>query len=87
MTPQYGPQTRIAQDLHAAKYRGKGESFPESQARFSHALADNSEHFRRLYSTLLDQRFMGAGRTQAAIGSPRITTAFNCYVSMGIEDS
>jgi ribonucleoside-diphosphate reductase alpha chain len=30
---------------------------------------------------------MGGGRTQAAIGSPRNVTAFNCFVSGTIEDS
>ena len=32
-------------------------------------------------------RFLGGGRTQAAIGSPRDVTAFNCFVSGKIEDS
>lgn len=69
------------------KYTGEGESFEEGQARFAHTLADSSEHFRELYNILLDMRFLGGGRTQAAIGSPRRVTAFNCFVSGTIEDS
>lgn len=69
------------------KYTGEGESFEEGQVRFAHTLADSSEHFRELYGILLDMRFLGGGRTQAAIGSPRKVTAFNCFVSGTIEDS
>ena len=32
-------------------------------------------------------RFLPAGRVQSAIGSSRITTAYNCFVSGTIEDS
>ena len=69
------------------KYTGEGESFEEGQARFAHTLADSQEHFRELYGIVLDMRFLGGGRTQAAIGSPRKVTAFNCFVSGTIEDS
>ena len=36
---------------------------------------------------MLAQAFLPAGRVQAAIGSPRKTTAFNCFVSDTINDS
>jgi ribonucleoside-diphosphate reductase alpha chain len=36
---------------------------------------------------LLDQRFLPAGRVQAAVGATRRTTAYNCFVSATIEDS
>ena len=84
---QFGPKLKYSEELHASKYRTIGESFSEAQARFAHTLADNSEHFRALYRILLDMRFMGGGRTQAAIGAPREVTAFNCFVSGTIEDS
>ena len=84
---QYGPSLEISEQTHSVKYRGEGESFPEGCARFSHALADNTEHFKAIYSILLNMRFMGGGRTQAAIGSLRYVTAFNCFVSGTIEDS
>lgn len=87
MTKIYGPTTRLAQEIHAMKYRSDGESFKEAQTRFASALADDTEHFYALRKILLDQRFMGGGRTQLAIGAPTQTTAFNCFVSATIEDS
>lgn len=87
MSEQYGATLRISEEIHAMKYRAEGESFSEAQARFSHTLADTPEHFRALYEIMLNMRFLGGGRTQAAIGSPRNVTAFNCFVSGTIEDS
>jgi len=83
----WGPTLEISEVTHAEKYRGDGESFSEACARFAHTLADSPEHFRKLYRVLLEQRFMGGGRTQASVGSPRTVTAFNCFVSGTIEDS
>ena len=83
----YGPSMPLSEEIHAMKYRSEGESFSEAQARFAHTLSDSPEHFRHLYNILLDMRFLGGGRTQAAIGSPRSVTAFNCFVSGTIEDS
>jgi ribonucleoside-diphosphate reductase alpha chain len=85
----YGPTLPISKEIHAMKYRSAGESFGEGCARFAHTLADHDkpEHFRALYNILLDMRFLGGGRTQAAIGAPRNVTAFNCFVSGTIEDS
>ena len=83
----HGPSLPISKEIHAAKYRMEGESFSEACARFAHALADDPLHFRQLYNILLQQRFLGGGRTQAAIGSTRRVTAFNCFVSGTIQDS
>ena len=83
---KYGPQTRLSQEIHATKYRSKGESFEEAQYRFASTLSDSPKHYKDLCQILLNQRFMGGGRTQLAIGSPHMTTAFNCFVSGQIED-
>jgi ribonucleoside-diphosphate reductase alpha chain len=83
----YGPETKLAQELHQMKYRAKGESFVEAQNRFAAALADDEPHFRAIRDILLNQRFMGGGRTQLAVGSPNQVKAFNCYVSGAIQDS
>lgn len=83
---KYGPTLRISREIHEMKYRLEGESFTEAQNRFAGTLADNEEHFRSLRDILLNQRFMGGGRTQLAIGSPHKTTAFNCFVSTTIAD-
>lgn len=84
---EWGPTLPISEEIHAQKYRGDGESFSETCARFAHSLADSPEHFRKVYNILLDMRFLGGGRTQAAIGAPRTVTAFNCFVSGTIADS
>jgi ribonucleoside-diphosphate reductase alpha chain len=84
--PTAGPQTRISQEIHAMKYRPNGESFKEGCTRFANALADDDVHFRTLREILIDQRFMGGGRTQLSVGNTLATTAFNCFVSGIIED-
>lgn len=84
---EYGPQMAISKEIHQMKYRSEGESFKEAQNRFAGTLADSEDHFRAFREILLNQRFMGGGRTQLAIGSPHQTTAFNCFVSGDIEDS
>jgi ribonucleoside-diphosphate reductase alpha chain len=69
------------------KYRATGETFRESQSRVANTLADDPEHFYKFRDILLPQRFLPAGRVQASVGSPRKTTAFNCFVSGTIDDS
>jgi len=83
----YGPTLPISEEIHAVKYRADGETFRESQSRVANTLSDDPEHFYKFRSILLPQRFLPAGRVQASVGSPRKTTAFNCFVSRTIEDS
>lgn len=83
----FGPTLPISQEIHQEKYRSVGESFEEAMTRIASTLSDNEDHFRVYRNILLNQRFLPAGRIQAAIGSPRETTAFNCYVSGNIEDN
>lgn len=83
----YGPQTRMAQELHQQKYCNEGESFYESQVRVANRLKDSDEHYQQIKDIFLNQRFMPAGRIQSAIGSPRKVTPFNCFVSQTITDS
>lgn len=82
----YGPQTPVAELIHAEKYRGPGESFEEAMNRIAAALTDSAS-YRPTREILLEQRFLPAGRIQTAIGSTRVTTPYNCYVSGTIEDS
>jgi ribonucleoside-diphosphate reductase alpha chain len=69
------------------KYRSKGETFKESMIRVADALKDDEEHYKLLKDALLKQRVLPAGRVQSAAGSPRVVTAFNCFVSMKIQDN
>lgn len=82
-----GPVTEIAQHIHKEKYRGQFESWPEFTYRVANGLKDNDEHYKHLLDIIGNQKFLPAGRVQSAIGSPRQTTAFNCFVSMTIPDS
>ena len=83
----YGPQTVFSQQLHAEKYRAKGESFREAMGRVASALSDDDRHYRELREALLDMRFMPGGRIQSAIGSTKVATAYNCFVGGVIPDS
>jgi ribonucleoside-diphosphate reductase alpha chain len=82
-----GPTNLFCQDLHATKYRGTGEDFREAMQRVASPLADDEPHYRALRDVLLDMRFLAAGRIQAAIGSPRVVTPYNCFVSPRFEDT
>lgn len=82
-----GPTLPFSEQLHAEKYRGKGESFHEAMNRIACALEDSDEHFRAFRDCLLDMRFMPGGRIQTSIGSTKNVTAYNCFVSGVIEDS
>ena len=83
----YGPKISISEEIHAMKYRSKGETFTEAMARVANALKDNDEHFDALKKILYNQRFLPAGRVQSAMGAPRRVTPYNCFVSMTIPDS
>lgn len=84
---KYGPQLAISEEISQMKYRSKGESFKEAMIRVADALKDNEEHYLQFKEILLDQRFLPAGRVQAAMGAPREVTSFNCFVSGTLEDS
>ena len=86
-TEYLGPETSISKEIDMMKYRQKDESFDEKIKRISRALSDNDEHRYELEDILGNMRFLPAGRVQAAIGSNRITTAYNYFVSGVIEDN
>jgi ribonucleoside-diphosphate reductase alpha chain len=82
-----GPTLPISQEIHAEKYRGKGESYREAMGRVANALKDDEQHYQAFRDILLDMRFLPAGRVQSAMGSSRSVTPYNCFVSGTIEDS
>lgn len=82
-----GPETSLSQEIDKMKYRQENETFDEKIKRIAKALSDGEEHRYQLEDILGNMRFLPAGRVQAAIGSNRITTAYNCFVSGEIEDS
>ena len=82
-----GPITPISEEIDAMKYRQEGESFDDKVKRMAGALNDTQEHQIELEDIFGNMRFLPAGRVQNAMGSRRITTAFNCFVSGVIEDN
>lgn len=84
---QYGPTLAVSEEIHQMKYRGKGESFKEAMIRVADALKDDEDHYLAFKDILLNQRFLPAGRVQSAMGSPRVVTPYNCFVSMTVGDS
>ena len=81
------PTLPVSKQTHAEKYRSYGETFKECCSRIANALKDNDEHYHGFRDILLDMRFMPAGRVQAAMGSSKKITGFNCFVSGTIADS
>ena len=81
-----GPTIPISQEIHRSKYRLTGESFEDCCYRLSSTLSDSDAHRHQLSDILLGQRFMPAGRVQAAIGAPLKITPWNCFVSGTIAD-
>lgn len=82
-----GPTLPISEETHRDKYRGPGETFKDAMARIAGTLCEGQEHFNQYVHALWDMRFLPAGRIQAAVGSPRMVTAFNCFVAPTIHDS
>jgi ribonucleoside-diphosphate reductase alpha chain len=87
MSKTYGPLTIEADLVHKDKYRQRGESFRDAMTRIASTLGDTDKHFQAFRDILLEGRFMPGGRIQAAMGSTRITTPYNCFVSGTIEDT
>lgn len=82
-----GPTLPISIELDEMKYRQPGESFRDKCSRIADSLADSQEHYDAFRSTLLDLRFLPAGRVQAAMGAARQVTPYNCFVSPTIPDT
>ena len=82
-----GPQVAACDRTHAEKHRLPGESFREAANRVAAALSDGNEHFHAFREILMDMRFAAGGRVQAAMGSGRNITAYNCFVGGDIADS
>ena len=81
------PTMTISNEIDKMKYRQEGEEFDDKIRRIAGALHDTVEHKYELQDILGNMRFLPAGRVQNAMGSRRITTAYNCFVSGTIEDS
>ena len=82
-----GPVLPISIEIDQMKYRQEEEDFNDKILRLASSMSDDKEHEMELKDILGNMKFLPAGRVQNAMGSRRITTAFNCFVSGTIEDS
>ena len=82
-----GPTLKLSQEIDKMKYCQDDESFDDKIRRIAGSLSDDQNHKWELQDILGEMRFLPAGRVQNAMGSRRITTAYNCFVSGTIEDS
>jgi len=82
-----GPIIPIAKWADEKKYRQEGEEYNQKCGRVAGALTDGREHFTKFYDIIENQRFLAGGRVQAAAGSYRRVTAFNCFVMQKVPDS
>ena len=82
-----GPKIPIAIWADEQKYRQEGESHTQKCGRVAGALTDDQHHYDQFNEILKEQRFLPAGRVQAAAGSYRRVTAFNCFVMRRVPDS
>lgn len=82
-----GPTLPISINIDELKYRQSNETFREKCSRIADSLNDGPDHFTRFRDILLDQRFLPAGRVQAAMGAANQVTPYNCFVSPTIPDS
>lgn len=74
--------------LHEEKYRDKGQSKADHQVDMATNFSNGNSYLEQvLYHCLSHERFLPAGRIQAALGaSDREVSPFNCSVSQKIED-
>ncbi len=74
--------------LHQEKYRDEGQTKLQHVNTLAKNLASNFAHQVQLYWSLDKNRFLPAGRIQAALGATeREVSPFNCSVSQRIDDS
>lgn len=81
------PEQILADEVDATKYRQPGETLYQKVDRIALNLSDDFGHEQKLRDILGGQRFLPAGRVQAAVGAKREVTPYNCFVSATVQDS
>lgn len=82
-----GPRTEAGDAVHQEKYRGQNENFREATNRNAAAMQDSHEHYMAYREIQMNMRFMPPGRVQAAMGSLKNVTPYNCFVMPTFHDS
>lgn len=80
-------QAEFLDVLHEQKYRDPGQTHEEFSYTLARSLATNAAHEALLFKAIKSRRIVPAGRIQAALGSNRQSTPFNCAVADTIPDS
>lgn len=87
MTP-YGQELKYFDQLHQEKYRDINQTMANHTETLANNLSSDSTHYAKIYDALRYNRFLPAGRVQAALGATeREVSPFNCSVSQRIDDS
>lgn len=74
--------------LHKEKYRDSNQSKLEHDLTLAKRLSSNAQHYAKISDAIRNNRFLCAGRIQAALGAQeREVSPFNCSVSQRIDDS
>ena len=81
------PQLRLSNMIGDQKYRMKGETHEQMCQRLAHSLTDRSMNEDVAYEFLEGQAILFGGRVNAAMGTGKDVTPYNCFVSRTIEDS
>ena len=82
-----GPTVSLSEEIDKMKYRQEGEDFHDKIERMAHSMSDDTGHEEALLDIFGNMRFLAAGRVQSSMGSKRITTSYNCFVSGSIDDT
>lgn len=86
-TDENSMEFKYFDQLHAQKYRDENQPKEDHIRNIAYRLSSSEHHFEALYDSLYYDRFLPAGRVQAAMGaSEREVSAFNCSVSQTIHD-
>lgn len=79
---------RYFDTLHQEKYRDTNQTKEEHNRQLTKNLSSDPTHEEQLYNIFSKNRFLPAGRVQAALGAKeREVSPFNCSVSQRINDS
>lgn len=85
---KYLKELEYFNNLHSVKYKDKNQTREEHCQQLAHNLSSDYTHYTKLYDILYYNRFLPAGRVQAALGTVgRDVSPFNCSVSQKIDDS
>lgn len=85
---KFSEEFKYYDKLHAKKYRDKNQTKTSHLKKMAYNFSSDPDHEIAIGSALWWNRFLPAGRMQAALGAEeREVSPFNCSVSQKIEDN